>query len=196
MEQPLLKTETDIKKIFIFEDIFDKWLTDFGSKQLESLEFIYGNNAGHYSPNEKWFGCTLYDETIGFKKNHIPSFFHLILEIFQYKLLPAVLPESVFLGVVKGIVNGMLPCTPGGVHQDNEFNARSWSLVYFANDSDGDLVFKKNNEDNTEVFQATFKKGNLVMFPSSFYHVAMPPTSSWRITVGVTCIIETILNYE
>jgi hypothetical protein len=195
MSQPYTLIRTDPGNIFVFENIFDTWLENYGCKQLESQQFSYDNSAGPPS-YLKWFGRMIFDRRQNFYAGDTPPFVNLIIEIFKNKLLLQVDDQAVFIEPNKIILNGMVPSTPGGPHQDDEVNSGIWSTVYFANDSDGDLIFLDGPDSDKEVYRIKYKKGTFIMFPACYYHCALAPTTPWRVTLGMTFRIETKLNYE
>jgi hypothetical protein len=194
--QPYINATTDTSYIFVFENIFEDWLENYGCNQLSDQSFKYNTLAGPYDPNKKWFGCLLFDDNLNFISPNIPSFFELVVEVFKRKLLPQIDPHAIFLKVNRAIINGMLPSTPGGTHQDDEIHAGAWASVYFVNDSDGDLIFFDGPNSDKEVFRVKYKKGTLILFPGCYYHCALAPTSDFRITLGTTFTISTQINYD
>ena len=79
-------------------------------------------------------------------------------------------------------------------HMDDDINEDSWTLIYYVNDSNGDTIFYKDKNSDKETYRVKYKRGKMVLFPSSFVHQALAPSEEWRVSIGMMFKLKTKYN--
>jgi hypothetical protein len=184
--RPFLNILTDKSLIFEFDDVVPTWMADSGENHLKTFSFEYGHHGRYLDDGQPYFGKILFLREKNIDAS-CPYLIYNLIDLIQLTLLPSIDPNGKFYGLQRVAVNGQLPGQNAAKHIDHDMSPNMWTAVYYANDSDGDTVFFRSllNE-NDIVSHSKFKKGKIIIFPSYFLHQAMTPTSSWRITIGIT----------
>lgn len=173
----------DINKIFILDNAFPEWLRDHIDRKTSSIPWEWRERV--HSPTYTECVLAYNHHTEGTDPTGVLNLIH---DALTADIIPKTVPNvriTGFFGMKwNGTIKGYIPC----VHRDNYDNSHEnesqWTVIYFVNDSDGDLVFFDDDQ-TTEIFRCKYKQGRMCIFPSNIYHRATDPKhSNLRITLA------------
>ena len=75
-----------------------------------------------------------------------------------------------------------------------DFSFKNISTILYINDSSGDTIFYKDKNSDKETYRVKYKRGKMVLFPSSFVHQALAPSEEWRVSIGMMFKLKTKYN--
>lgn len=192
MEWELNALEPNLDLLVVNDDVIPDWLANTASRQMQHIEWVY--KEGSYPGGKKFFTKTFYDVALNLHDRECPNIIYDIADMMHEKVGEFLEPEAKVDNFLRVMANGQLPDTPADIHQDLIHGSQTaWSLIYYANDSDGGTKFYANDF-KTVVKEVEFKKGRIVIFPSCWHHQGVAPSNSWRISLGYIFDIKTYLN--
>lgn len=187
-----IKTNTDL--IFEVDQVFPDWLIRSGEQQFKQFAFEYGHHGQGIDDGNPYFGKMLYLMEENWQQE-CPTIVYNLIDYIKLEILHKIDPDSKFECLQRIAVNGQMPGQSPNAHIDHVTLNNLWTLVYYANESDGDTIFYRSNmHPDKEVFRSKFKKGKCVIFPGYFRHRADSPSDKWRVTVGISFVWHTNMN--
>ncbi len=189
--KPLSRTLTDTNLIYEFDNPLPDWAVKSGEAYFKKFAFEYGHHAASLDDGEPYFGKMIFLREEGVNLPS-PPLVQNLCDCLQISILPQIDPDGKFVELQRISVNGQTHTQNPRAHIDTDTDLNLWTAVYYVNDSSGDTVFYKSIENQNPVHACTFKQGKLVVFPASFCHRALAPTTGWRISIGITFEWHTI----
>lgn len=175
----------DTNKIFIVDDAFPDWFQLFIEKKSSTVpwEFRERVHSPTYTEATLSYFCHQNTHTDIVDTQGIVDVMH---DALTADLIPRVVPNVKITGFFgmrwNGTIKGHRPSIHRDSHDDMHDNETQWTMVYFVNHSDGDLVFYEDDK-TTEIKRCEYKRGRAVIFPSNIYHGAIDPVgNNLRIT--------------
>jgi hypothetical protein len=171
----------DINKIFIVDDAFPEWFQMHIEKRARLLPWEF---------RERVHTPTYTESTLSYNNHNDPTdkigMTEIINDALTADLIPRTIPDIKITGFFGVRWNGTIKGHCPSIHRDNNDDSHTdesqWTIVYFVNESDGDLLFYADDQ-TTEIMRCKYKKGRAVLFPSNIYHRATDPTvNNLRIT--------------
>ena len=173
----------DTNKIFTVDDIFPHWLQIHIERKASTIPWEWRERV--HSPT--------YTESVLAYNHHKEGtdplgLLNLIHDALTIDIIPKTIPNiniTGFFGMKwNGTIKGYIPCVHSDNYDPSHENESQWTVIYFVNDSDGDLLFFDDDQ-TTEIARCVYKKGRACIFPSNIYHRATDPTkNNLRITLA------------
>jgi len=183
--------------IFVYDDVFPKWLEYDHERQLQLTKWEYGHitDANKLDKNDRFFGKQLFH----LAQNHqepLPAVVTNICAAIEGALAPNIDSDGEFRGIYRVSLNGQTKGMRPGAHIDTVERNSHWTAVYFANESDGGLQFYDNITNLNPTDCVDFQRGRIVIFPSGYAHEALAPTTPWRVSIGIMFEYKTDRQYK
>lgn len=175
--------------IQVVDDVFPKWLLTTIQNSISNLkQWEYGRVQSAYEDKfENYFNCVLWHKNYPEAEDPLKGLSNVIASCFALELLPNG-PKA--LQVLR--LNGTTPASTQYPHRDCDMKLddieRTWSIVWYPFDSDGDLRFWESQIDLENPSQVVkYKCNRAVIFPSSIPHAGISPTD-WPMRVSVNSV--------
>jgi len=183
--------------IFVFDEIFPKWMEDDHEYQMLLEKWEYGHLTDSSVPDRKpFFGRQLFHKQLNYSEQFTPVVNNIISALAR-GICPMIDSEGAWEDLYRVSFNGQLTGMEAGLHCDTQERNHLWTAVYFVNEADGDLQFYVSKDDQTPTDKVEFKKGRFVVFPSGYAHNALAPEKSdWRITIAIMFEFNTERQYK
>ena len=178
----------DTSKIFIVDNAFPDWMQLHIEKRAKTIPWEWREN--HISPDysEAMLAYMSYQNGYNSITDKL-EIVNIVHDAISADVIPNNAPGVELTGFFGLRWNGVIKGHKPSVHRDWTDDSQ-WTLVYFVNHSDGDLVFYEDDQ-TTEVYRCTYKRGRAVIFPSNIFHGATAPTiSNLRITMAAQYYVE------
>lgn len=188
---PFSTVQFDRSLVFEFDKCLPQWLVNIGEKSFYRFPFEYNHHV-YDNDHRPFFGNMLYSPERGVSPD-TPPFVTILVEYIQEELFNKI--DKNFNSELKRIiVNGQTSVNMPAAHMDDDINEDSWTLIYYVNDSNGDTIFYKDKNSDKETYRVKYKRGKMVLFPSSFVHQALAPSEEWRVSIGMMFKLKTKYN--
>lgn len=173
----------DINKIVVSDDIFPEWFQLHIEKKASTIPWEFRERQ--HSPTYTEATLSYNNHTDAVDALGLSNVIHDALTIDVIPRLVSNVKITGFFGIRwNGTIKGHTPSIHRDNNDDSHTDESQWTLVYFVNHSDGDLVFYDDDQ-STEIFRCKFKRGRAVIFPSNIYHRATDPVNNnLRITMA------------
>lgn len=178
----------DTDKIFIVDDIFPHWLQNYIEKRANTIPWEIRENK----ISSEYTETTL--SYLSYQNGHtngpdILELVNIIHEVLSADVIPKNAPGVELTGFFGLRWNSVIKDHPPSTHRD-WVDSSQWTIVYFVNYSDGDLVFYDTDQ-TTEIKRCEYKRGQAAIFPSNIYHSATSPiTNDLRITMAAQYYVK------
>ena len=175
-------------KIFVVDNTFPEWLQNYIEKRANTIPWEQRINVISADYTEHALAYMSYQNGYNNPPDAL-EIVNIMHEVLSADVIPKNAPGVELTGFFglrwNGITKGNRPST----HRD-WIDESQWTIVYFVNHSDGDLVFYDDDQ-TTEVFRCVYKRGRSVIFPSNIYHGAIGPAANdLRITMAAQYYVE------
>jgi hypothetical protein len=178
----------DISRIHVVNDTFPKWLENYIEKRANTILWETRENKIDSDYTETTLSYLSYQNGYNNPPDKL-ELINLIHEVLSADVVPKNTSDIELTGFFGLRWNGVIKDHPPSTHRDWA-DASQYTIVYFVNHSDGDLVFYEDDQ-TTEIFRCVYKRGRAVIFPSNIYHGATAPTvSNLRITMAAQYYVE------
>lgn len=166
----------DLNKIFIVDDAFPDWFHQYIERRARVIPWEFRERV--HTPDYT-------ESSLSYNNHNNPndpiSMSEIINDALTLDVIPTVMPNVKITGFFGIRWNGTIKGHCPSIHRDNnddshEFESQ-WTIVYFVNESDGDLLFFDDDQ-TTEIMRCEYKRGRAVIFPSNIYHRATDPVNN------------------
>lgn len=165
--------------IYIIDELVSKLVVDQTFSNFRHFLWEYGNVGAPETP--MFFGRVLYHKDGKINIPHDPNI-DLIVEAGR-KFLKENLHGVKDVVLHRILVNGQLPGMTAAAHIDWEEPDMA-TMVYYVSNSEGGgtEIYDQNGKMDRLV---EYKQGRSLFFPSMILHQGLPPTTGWRISLGI-----------
>jgi len=178
--------------LFEFTGILPDWLVETGEESFFRFPFEYNHHV-YDDDGSPFFGKQLYHINYGVDSN-APPFVFILTKLLENELIKKIDINAKYEDLIRIIVNGQTSVNRPPAHMDDDISSDIWTMLYYVTDCSGDTIFFDTQKNMKVVHKVKYKKGKIVIFPSSFMHQALPPKNGWRVSIGMMFKMKSSLN--